>query len=84
MPRPRTDGTPASPPNRRKITDRYVRSIVPDPSRSIVLTWDAQQPAFVLAAARARTRGRADAMVGNYTHKPNSSCRPLLELMRGI
>jgi hypothetical protein len=58
MPRPRTDGTPASPPNRRKITDRYVRSIVPDPSRSIVLTWDAQQPTLVLAAESKDPRPR--------------------------
>jgi integrase len=31
------------------LTDRFVRSVVPDPSRSVVLTWDVAQPALVLA-----------------------------------
>jgi len=49
MPRPRGDGTPAAPANRRKLTDRYVRSIVPDLSRAVAPYWDTVVPALWLA-----------------------------------
>src|SRR5262245_14873665 len=48
MPRPRRDGRPARPTNKRKLTDRFVRTIVPDLSR-VVITWDAKQPGLCLA-----------------------------------
>jgi Arm DNA-binding domain len=49
MPRPRRDGRPARPTNKRKLSDRYVRSIIPDLNR-VVITWDAKQPGLCVAA----------------------------------
>jgi len=40
MPRKKKDGTPARAANRRKLTDRYVRTIAPDLSR-VVHTYNA-------------------------------------------
>src|SRR5262245_22121107 len=42
MPRPRQDGTPARVPNRRKLSDAFVRSVQPDPDR-VVMVWDTLQ-----------------------------------------
>jgi hypothetical protein len=42
MPRPRRDGTPARLPNKRKLTDSFVRTVRPDPDRS-VMYWDTLQ-----------------------------------------
>ena len=49
MPRPSRDGRPARPTNKRNLSDRHVRSIVPDLSR-VVITWDARQPGLCVAA----------------------------------
>jgi integrase len=48
MPRPRQDGTPArSEPNRRKLSDAFIRTVRPDPDRAI-LYWDTLQRGLVL------------------------------------
>lgn len=48
MPRPRRDGRPARPTNKRKLSDRFVRAVAPDLSR-VVVVWDAKQPGLCLA-----------------------------------
>jgi integrase len=48
MPRPRRSGAPARPTNKRKLSDRFVRAVVPDLSR-VVVVWDARQPGLCLA-----------------------------------
>ena len=49
MPRPRRDGTPArNQPNKRKLTDAFVRTVRPDPDRVIVY-WDTLQHGLALA-----------------------------------
>jgi integrase len=48
MPRPRNDGTPAAPANRRKLTDRFVRSITPEIGR-VVHWWDSAAPGLFVA-----------------------------------
>ena len=48
MPRPRRDGTPARKvPNRRKLSDAFVRTVRPDPDR-VVVYWDTLQYGLVL------------------------------------
>jgi integrase len=48
MPRPRRDGTPArSPPNRRRLSDAFVKTVSPDPDRVIVY-WDSLQRGLAL------------------------------------
>ena len=49
MPRPRRDGTPArSEPNKRRLSDAFVRTVRPDPDRVIVY-WDTLQHGLALA-----------------------------------
>ena len=49
MPRARRDGSPArSQPNRRRLTDAFVRTARPDPDR-VVVYWDTQQYGLALA-----------------------------------
>ena len=48
MPRPRNDGTPAAPANRKKLTDRFVRSITPE-IRRVVHWWDTAAPGLFVA-----------------------------------
>jgi len=48
MPRPRLDGTPAKPANRRKLSDAFLRSVKPDPQR-VMMVWDTKQPGLVFA-----------------------------------
>jgi Arm DNA-binding domain len=48
MPRPRRDGTPARPlPNRRRLTDAFIRTVQPDPDRAVVY-WDTLQRGLAL------------------------------------
>ena len=48
MPRPRRDGTPARKvPNKRKLTDAFVKTVRPDPDRVIVY-WDTLQHGLAL------------------------------------
>jgi integrase len=42
MPRPRRDGTPAAPPNRRKLSDVFIKKLRPQPGRTFVV-WDTHQ-----------------------------------------
>ena len=48
MPRPRNDGTPAAPANRKKLTDRFVRSIRPALGR-VLHHWDTAAPGLFVA-----------------------------------
>src|SRR5215467_10216750 len=49
MPRPRRDGTPArSVPNRRRLTEAFVKTVRPDPNR-VVVYWDTLQRGLALA-----------------------------------
>src|SRR5215813_5482188 len=48
MPRPQRDGTPARSPNRRKLSDAFVRTVQPDPGR-IIVVWDTLQRGLALA-----------------------------------
>ena len=47
MARPRRDGTPSRMPNRRKLTDAYVKAMKPEPGR-IVTAWDEKQRGLVV------------------------------------
>src|SRR5215813_3028932 len=47
MPRPQRDCTPARSPNRRKLSDAFVRTVQPDPGR-IIVVWDTLQRGLVL------------------------------------
>jgi integrase len=48
MPRPRRDGTPARDvPNKRKLSDAFVKTVKPDPDR-VVVYWDTQQHGLAL------------------------------------
>jgi integrase len=47
MPRPRQDGTPARAPNRRKLSDAFVKTMKPDSSRAVVV-WDTIQRGLAL------------------------------------
>jgi integrase len=47
MPRPRRDGTPAAPPNRRLLTDSFVRAIAP--AAKVFMVWDTKVPGLGLA-----------------------------------
>src|SRR5262245_61780605 len=48
MPRSRQDGTPARAPNRRRLTDAFVKTVKGDPQRVVVI-WDTQQRGLALA-----------------------------------
>jgi integrase len=48
MPRPRNDGTPAAPANRKKLTDRFIKSIRPEIGR-VVHVWDTAAPGLFVA-----------------------------------
>ena len=49
MPRPRRDGTAARAlPNRRKLSDAFVRTVQPDPVR-VIIFWDVMQRGLALA-----------------------------------
>ena len=48
MPRPQRDGTPARAPNRRKLSNAFVRTVQPDPHR-VVVYWDTHQRGLALA-----------------------------------
>jgi integrase len=48
MPRPRRDGTPArDTPNRRRLTDAFIKTVRPDPDR-VVVYWDMVQRGLAL------------------------------------
>src|SRR5436305_9055601 len=47
MPRPKNDGTPADPPNRRRLNEFYVRQTKPRPNRYFD-TWDKKRPGLIL------------------------------------
>jgi integrase len=48
MPRPRRDGTPArSEPNKRKLSDAFLKTVEPDPDR-VMVYWDTLQRGLVL------------------------------------
>src|SRR5262249_29900084 len=47
MPRPRRDGTSARLPNRRKLSDAFVRTVRSDPDRT-VMYWDTLQRGLAL------------------------------------
>ena len=48
MPRPRRDGTPArSEPNKRRLSDAFIKTVRPDPDRVIVY-WDTLQRGLAL------------------------------------
>jgi integrase len=47
MPRPRRDGTPARAPNRRRLSDAFIKTVRPDPARAIVY-WDTLQRGLAL------------------------------------
>jgi integrase len=48
MPRPRLDGTPAKPANKRTLSDAFLRSVKPDPQR-VTMWWDDKLRGLVLA-----------------------------------
>jgi integrase len=48
MPRPRLDGTPAKPANKRTLSDAFLRNIKPDPQRA-TMWWDDKLRGLVLA-----------------------------------
>jgi hypothetical protein len=48
MPRPRLDGTPAKPANKRILSDAFLRSVKPDPQR-VTMWWDDKLRGLVLA-----------------------------------
>lgn len=48
MPRSRRDGTPARPPNKRRLTDAFIKTVRPDPDR-VVLYWDMIQYGLALS-----------------------------------
>jgi integrase len=48
MPRPRRDGTPASEPNRRRLTDAFAKTVRGDPER-VVVYWDTLQRGLALS-----------------------------------
>jgi integrase len=48
MPRPRLDGTPAKAPNKRNLSDAFLRSVKPDPQR-VTMWWDSKQHGLVFA-----------------------------------
>src|SRR5262245_28153236 len=47
MPRPRQDGSLARPPNRRRLSDAFVKTVRPDPDR-ITVYWDTLQRGLAL------------------------------------
>jgi hypothetical protein len=70
MPRHRKDGTANTPTVRRKLTDSYVRGLLPDEDRAY-LVWDAQQTA--LAVAVQPTGHRSWLCVYRFNARPRSS-----------
>src|SRR5579862_1075738 len=51
MARPRRDGKPARPPNKRKLTELYVKKLQRNPPAHSFLTWDTQQKGLVLSVS---------------------------------
>jgi integrase len=47
MPRPRSNGTPARAPNKRKLTDLFVTTT--KPAKRALVVWDARQPGLALS-----------------------------------
>jgi integrase len=47
MPRPRRDGTPALAPNRRRLSDAFIKTVRPAPGRTVVY-WDTLQRGLAL------------------------------------
>ena len=47
MSRPRQDGTPARSPNRRRLSDAFIKTVRPDPSQ-IIVVWDTLQRGLAL------------------------------------
>jgi integrase len=47
MPRPRLDGTPGGAPNKRNLSDAFLRSVKPDPER-VTVVWDTKLPGLVV------------------------------------
>ena len=74
MPRPRRDGTPArSEPNKRRLSDAFIRTVRPDPDRVIVY-WDTLQRGLALTVQPSghlawkcvyTVRGRGSALVSH-------------------
>src|SRR5215472_13976064 len=54
MPRPRSDGSPAEPPQKRKLTDLFVTSV--KPAERAFLVWDAKRPGLALAVQPTGTK----------------------------
>jgi hypothetical protein len=52
MARPRRDGTPARPTNKRKITELYVQRLQRNPPAQSFLTWDTLQGGLALSVRR--------------------------------
>ena len=48
MPRCTSQGTPATAPNKRKLSDAFLRAVKPDPQR-VTMVWDTKQAGLVLA-----------------------------------
>jgi integrase len=85
MPRPRRDGTPARPPNKRRLTDGFVRTVRPDPDRA-TLYWDTLQ--YGLALSVQPTGHRAWKCVytarrgPSWVHLGNAGAIPLTDARR--
>jgi integrase len=48
MPRPRRDGTAAREPNKRRLSDAFVRTVRPDPESRTIMYWDTLQRGLAL------------------------------------
>ena len=66
MPRPRSDGTPARQPSKRKLTDLLVRSL--KPAKRAQTIWDEKQPGLAIAVQP--TGHRAWKVVYRYGGRP--------------
>src|SRR5262245_12392522 len=56
MPRPRRDGSPArSTPNKRRLSDAFIKNVKPDPAR-VAVYWDTLQRALTLAVQQSGHR----------------------------
>src|SRR5580704_10052419 len=53
MERPRRDGKPVRPTNKRKLTDLYVKKLQRNPPAHSFLTWDTVQKGLVLSVSAA-------------------------------
>jgi integrase len=67
MPRPKRDGTPASAPNKRKLTDMFVSTVKPDAART-VMVWDEKQRGLALAVRP--TGGKSWKVVYHHSGRP--------------